>query len=173
MRAVVEDFRMQAVGGMEAAIDIYEGCIVPSIIANCSTWMDIQKQSEDRLDDLQDLFGRVLLKMPQSTHRLAFRGALGLLGSRWRVFQEKVLLVKAISIKAQDDDCLAKEMLEEQVRMGWPGLALEVQEICKLRGLPDITQRGINLDKTEIKEAMKGGHLQSLKEEIRGVKLKR
>ena len=77
LRAVVKDFRMQAVRGMEAAIDIYEICIVPSLIANCATWMDIQKESENRLNDLQDLFGRVLLKMPQSTPRLAIRGALG------------------------------------------------------------------------------------------------
>ena len=116
LRTVVEDFRMQAVGGMEAAIDLYESCIVPSLITNCATWMEIQKESEDRLDDLQDLFGRVLLKLPQSTPRLAIRGALGLLGSRWRVYQEKVLLVKAI--KEQEDGCLAKEVLEEQVRMG-------------------------------------------------------
>ena len=119
LRAVVEDFRVQAVGGMEAAIDIYESCIVPSLIANCATWLEIQKESEDRLDDLQDLFGRVLLKMPQSTPRLAIRGALGLLGSKWRVYQEKVLLVKAI--KEQEDGCLAKEVLEEQVRMGCQG----------------------------------------------------
>ena len=37
LRAVIEDFRMQSVGGMEAAIDLYESCIVPSLIANCST----------------------------------------------------------------------------------------------------------------------------------------
>ena len=41
LRTVVEDFRMQAVGGMEAAIDIYESCIVPSLITNCATWMEI------------------------------------------------------------------------------------------------------------------------------------
>ena len=81
---------------MEAAIDLYESCIVPSLIANYSTWMDIKKDTEDRLYGLQDLFGWVLLKMPQSTPRRAIRGALGLLGMRFGVFQEKVLLVKAI-----------------------------------------------------------------------------
>ena len=169
LRAVVEDFRMQSVGGMEAAIDLYESCIVPSLIANCSTWLDIKKDTEDRLDGLQDLFGRVLLKLPQSTPRLAIRGALGLLGMRWRVFQEKVLLVKAI--KEQEEGCLAKEVLEEQVRMGWPGLAREVQEICQLTGLPDITNSDINIEKEEIKEAMTVSHLKYLKEEMKGAKL--
>ena len=59
LRAVIEDFRMQSVGGMEAAIDLYETCIVSSLIANCATWLDIKKDTEDRLDGLQDLFGRV------------------------------------------------------------------------------------------------------------------
>ena len=57
--------------------------------------------------------------------------------------------------------------------MGWPGLALEVQEICRVTGLPDITQRSINPDKMEIKEAMKVSHLLNLLEEMKGVKLER
>ena len=65
------------------------------------------------------------------------------------MYQEKVLLVKAI--KEQEDGCLAKEVLEEQVRMGWPGLAQEVKEICHLTGLPDITERDVKLDKIEIR----------------------
>ena len=35
LRAVSEDVRMQAVGGFEAALDLYESCIVPSLLANC------------------------------------------------------------------------------------------------------------------------------------------
>ena len=34
LRAVIEDFRMQAVGGLEAAIDLYESCIVPSLMGD-------------------------------------------------------------------------------------------------------------------------------------------
>ena len=48
------------------------------------------------------------------------------------------------------------------MRVGWPGLILEVQEICRISGLPDIMQRGICLDKTQIKEAMKVSHLMYL-----------
>ena len=98
--------------------------------------MEIRKETEDKLDAIQDLFGRVLLQVPQSTPRLATRAALGLQGMKWRVWQAKVLLVEAIM--EQEEDCLAREVLEEQVRMGWPGLAQEVQEICKEIGLPDV-----------------------------------
>ena len=32
LRALVEDFRMQSVGGCQAALDLYESCIVPSLL---------------------------------------------------------------------------------------------------------------------------------------------
>ena len=72
--AVIEDVRMQALGGMEAGIDIYESSSVPSLLSNCASWLEIQKHTIDKLDALQDLFGRVLLQAPQSTPRLAIRG---------------------------------------------------------------------------------------------------
>ena len=90
LRALVEDVRMQAVGGLGAAIDLYESCIVTSLLANCSTWTEIKKKSEEDLDALQDLFCRVLLQVPQSTPKLSARAALGLLGMSLRIKKEKV-----------------------------------------------------------------------------------
>ena len=112
LRALVEDVRMQAVGGLGAAIDLYESCIVTSLLANCSTWTEIKKKTEEDLDALQDLFCRVLLQVPQSTPRLSARAAPGLLGPMgmsWRIKQKKVLLV--LALKQQEEDCLAS----------WPG----------------------------------------------------
>ena len=86
LRAIAEDFRMQAVEGIESAIDLYKNCIVPSLLANCSTWTEIEKQTEKRLDATQSLFGRVLLQVPQSSPRLATQAALGLLGMEWKRF---------------------------------------------------------------------------------------
>ena len=82
LRAIIEDFRMQTIGGMEASIDLYEACIIPSLLSNCSSWLEIDQKCEDKLDAIQDLFGRVLLQVPKSTPRLAIRGALGAGGGR-------------------------------------------------------------------------------------------
>ena len=149
LRALVEDFRMQAIGGVESAIDLYESCIIPSLLSNASTWMEITKETENKLDAIQDLFGRVLLQVPQSTPKLATRGALGLQGMKWRVWEAKVLL--ALAIREQEEDCLAREVWEEQVRMGWPGLATEVQKICKDVGLPDVTDIKNRVEKEDVK----------------------
>ena len=64
LRAVIEDVRMQAVGGFEAALDLYESCIVPSLLANCGTWTQIEKKTVEKLDTLQDMYGRVIMKVP-------------------------------------------------------------------------------------------------------------
>ena len=52
LRALIEDFRMQRIGGMEAAIDLYKSCIVPSLLSNAATWMEVKKETEDKLDGL-------------------------------------------------------------------------------------------------------------------------
>ena len=169
LRALIEDFRMQTIGGMEAAIDLYESCIVPSLLSNASTWMEVRKETEEKLDGLQDLLGRVLLQVPQSTPKLETRGALGLLGMKWRVWQAKVLL--AVAIREQEEGCLAREVWEEQVRMGWPGLAREVKAICKEIGIADITDSQTRIDKDEIKEAIIINHLKCMKEDMSGKKL--
>ena len=166
---LIEDIRMQAIGGMDTAIELYKSCIVPSLMANCATWMDIRKETEKKLDAIQDLFGKVLLQMPQSTPKMSIRAALGLLSMRHRVWQKKIFLVAAIW--QQDDDCLARQVLEEQVRQGWPGLAREVKEICRQVGLPDATDQKTVLDKEAIKIAIKVHHLQTLKENMTGQKI--
>ena len=164
LRSIIEDFRMQAVGGFEAAIDLYESSIIPSLLNNCSTWLDIDRKCEDRLDEIQDLFCRVLLQVPKSTPKLALRGALGLLGMKWRVWEAKVLL--HLAIQEQEDGGVAREVLEEQIRMEWPGLGMEVRNICKEVGLPDLTQSNTHADKEAIKQAIKYNHLKHLKAEM-------
>ena len=64
---LIKDVRMQAVRGIDTAIELYESSIVPSLIANCETWQEIRKDTEDKLDALQDLIGKVVLQMPNLT----------------------------------------------------------------------------------------------------------
>ena len=88
---------------------------------------------------------------------------------KWRVWQAKLLL--AVAIREQEEGCLAREVWEEQVRMGWPGLAQEVKDICKQIGLPDVTDSQARIEKDAIKEAIVINHLKCLKEDMSGKKL--
>ena len=87
----------------------------------------------------------------------------------WRIKQEKILLV--LAIKEQEDGCLAKEVLQEQVRMERPGLGQEVMDICREIGLPDATKEEIVIQKEDVKEAILMNHLKYLKVEMKGKKL--
>jgi hypothetical protein len=125
---------MQGVGGCQSAIDIYESCIIPSLLTNAGTWVQMSEEAVNRLDDLQDTFGRALLSLPLSAPRASLRATLGLQAMKWRVWEAKILLVQAI--RGQEEGGPAREVLEEQLQMGVPGLAQEVSQICQDIQLP-------------------------------------
>ena len=108
---------------------------------------------------------RSLLKMPGSTPIPALRALTALLGFKWRIWQEKLLLVVAIK---KAEGTLAKMVMEEQLLMGWPGLCQEVSRICDTIGLPDVCLEDV--DKTEIKEAIFWHHYAVMKEEMEPLK---
>ena len=83
---------------------------------------------------------------------------------KYMVMEAKVLLV--LAIQRQEEGGLAREVLEEQLAMGFPGLGHEVREICKEVGLPDATRMDIH--KKEVKEAIKLSSLRDVKAEMAG-----
>ena len=158
---------MQAVGGCQSALDLYDSCIIPSLLTNDGTWVEMSEKAVNMLDSTQDTFARVLLALPISAPRASLRATLGLLGGKWRVWEAKLLLLQAI--RRQEQGGLARDVLEEQVDMGWPGLASEVSYICKELKIPDAAKEDV--DKETIKKAVKYRHLTQFKKELTGDKL--
>ena len=124
--------------------------------------MMIQEDTIKKLDALQNLCILVLLKMPLSTPRLATRALSGLLGMKWRIWKEKINLVKAI--KKLEDNTLAKEVYNDQLEYELPGLVKEVKKICRELSIPDVTEHEVT--KEEINDAIEIHHLKNLKEEM-------
>jgi hypothetical protein len=60
---------------------------------------------------------------------------------------------------------LAKTVLEEQIAMGWPGVAQKVAAICETVGLPCTCIEDV--DKMEVVEAIMFHHIKALKEEMK------
>ena len=69
---------------------------------------------------------------------------------KWRIWQEKVLLV--IRIKNHEPDTLCRQVYEEGRKRSWPGLAKEVSDICETIGIEDVNI--VMVSKTEVKEAI-------------------
>ena len=158
---------MQGVGGAQSAIVLYESCIVSSLLTNAGTWVDMKEESVNRLDNIQDTFNRALISLPLSAPRASLQATLGIQGMKWRDWEAKILLIQAIG--GQEEGNLAREVLEEQLQMGGPGLAQEVTHICKRLSLPDASREDVS--KEDIKKAVHFDSIKSLKLELKGRKL--
>ena len=51
--AIVKDWRSQCVGGFRSAIDLFELAILPSLLYNSDTWIQMPKAAEEILEDIQ------------------------------------------------------------------------------------------------------------------------
>ena len=85
---------------------------------------------------------------------------------KWRIWEQKLLLVKAI--RQLEDNVLAKEVFDQQLEMGWPGLNKEATEICESIGLPDVCRKDVS--KQAIQEAVFYDHYKELKQEVASFK---
>ena len=64
----------------------------------------------------------------------------------------------------KQDGSLAKAIFDEQVVMGWPGLAKEVEVICKEVGLENVYEKEVR--KEEVEEALFYANQKMIKEEM-------
>jgi hypothetical protein len=164
----MKDFRMQVVGGLQGAFDIWERAIIPSLMANSGSWVAINKSALKTLTELQNLFCRLAYSCPGSTPLPALLSEAGLLSMDHRVMSEKVSLVtKILNATSDQEENYARDILQEQLNNGWDGLTKEVVEICKKVGLPNGCTQYIPMD--EIKKAIMMSNAQKIKEQMQGL----
>ena len=143
------------------AWDLWNLAVVPSLINNCSTWIGITTNIVDKLETLQENYIRMMLEVPVSTPKMALRAETGLLSMKHRIWYEKVNLVTAIKGMKEG---LAKEVYEEQVLHGWPGLAQEVGVICNTIGIPNANSNIIS--KKNLSDALRNHDRQEILEKF-------
>ena len=168
--AIMKDHRMQAMGGMQVAWEIWERSLVPALLANCGSWARITKTALKTLNDTQSLYCRLIYACPDSTPIPALRGEAGLLNFENRIILEKICLVTRIMNQDNEEDTYAKEILKEQIAMEWEGLAKEVLKFCQEVGLSNPCEQFLNRE--EVSEAIMYSHLKTLKVEYSMEKLK-
>jgi hypothetical protein len=167
VRAIMEDFRVQAIGGMAGAWDLWEGGICASLLANCSTWVMMTMETEKKLEQFQNKYLRLIYSCPPSTPLPALRSQAGMLGVSQRIWLEKINIVSVI-LHLSEEDNYSRQVLQEQVIMNWEGLAKEAKELCKRLGLPDVTQKYI--PREDIKSAVVYNNVKTVKEEMAPMK---
>ena len=138
------------------AWDLWEAALIPSLLANCGTWTELPSKAVEELEDMQNLFIRMMLQVPVSTPKAALRGETGILGMRHRIWLEKVKLAQFL--RQSGTSTLAGAVYHEQVVQGWPGLAMEVEDICKTLEISNL-----EITKSDIKNAISKHHAEELR----------
>ena len=160
-KQIIETIQMQAIGGMMAAKQLWEGAIVPSLLNGAGTWIGITKEGEAMCEEIQELFWLVMFRVAKSGPKVMLTAETVSMRMKQRIWKEKLLAANTI---LQQEDSLAKRMYLEQLTMGWPGLSTEVAEICKEVGLENINEMTIN--KKEIQDAVFYHNYGEIKEEM-------
>ena len=78
-KSIVDDYRMQSIGGLLGAFDIWEMAICPSLLTNFEMWVEMSEEASKALDDIKKLFLQVILETPGSTPRPSFSWETGTL----------------------------------------------------------------------------------------------
>ena len=110
------------------------------------------------------MFLRMIYSCPPTTPLPALRTSAGMLSLETRVWLEKVCLTTRILHTREEEENHCREVLEEQLEQGWPGLTSEVQDICSKVGLPDATKSYLN--RKEVVKCMEYHSMKVAKEEM-------
>ena len=140
---IVNDWRTQAVGGMETALVLWEGCCIPSLLNGAGNWIGISAATEKKLNQLQYYFLRLALQVGPGASLAALSWDVMALDMGLRVYKEKILLV--LFIRKLQDHTLAKQIYKEQRLRKWPGLVTETTQICIDLGKEDCNSTNIDL----------------------------
>ena len=168
IRSIIEEFPMQAIAGMMAAWTLWERALVPSLLSGAGTWIGMKNNSKaiELCDSAQNFFWRVMLTVPESCPKVALRCETNMLGMKWRIWLEKILLL--VRIRNQESTSLSRQIYEESKANGWPGLGEEVREICETIGIPDVNE--VTVSKSVIKQAIWNDHYADMKRELESSK---
>ena len=68
---IVNDWRAKVAGGFETAIMLWEKCCIPSLMHGAGTWVEIDPNTEKRLNRLQNWFVRLIWQIGKGSPQAA------------------------------------------------------------------------------------------------------
>ena len=159
---------MHKLGGISSGLDIFNLAILPAFIYNAETWLDLPKQTLERLETLQNTLLRCLLGVPVSAPTPALHWDVGQLSMEHKVNVKKLTFSHYLS--NLDDSVLAKEIFTIQKELKFPGFLPEIQNLIEFYDLPNIIDENCVLTKGKwtslVKEAIKSKYEEELKDKM-------
>ena len=166
--SVVNDCRVTSVGGLVAGIQIWESSVIPFLINNCETWVELKPKTVKLLDDLQLKFLRILLATPTTCPYPTLLWDTGCLAMSHRIAQRKLLFYHhLVNLPA---DSLASQVAAIQERLGFPGLVHECKSLMKIYALSNIKSYSKVQWKNTVKKAIVTANQNDLSEKAKDYK---
>ena len=151
--SILNDYRIDAAGGVLTGLEIFDLAVTPCLLNNAETWTLISKESESKLEHMQNCLFRSLLGVPESTPKPLLRFDLGSLSMTEKIHAKKLNFIH--HLKYLDPNSLASEVYSLQVNCNFPGLVSECRQLLKYYGLPNLIDREIEMSKESWKRKVK------------------
>ena len=134
----LEDDRIQAVGWLVSAVNVFNAVIVSTLLYGCGSWTNMTKTQEDLVEAIQR---QCLVTVLGITPKCSYRSLLYVTG-----IMPAVDVIKKIKVTFLNDlfhvkaSGICKEVLEKEYELDMvKGLVKEVKEICGVVELDDVS----------------------------------
>jgi hypothetical protein len=102
IKAVIDDCRSHVTGGIQTGLEIWEMAVLPYLTNNCESWTGLTDTAVQELDNLQNLFYRVLLQVPTGCPIPMMYWDCGGLLMRNRILKKKLMFLHHIATLSQE-----------------------------------------------------------------------
>ena len=92
-KAMMEDFKLQAIAGMEGAWILWERAIIQTLLSGCGGWIGIGKKTYEKLDGIQNDILKMINSCNPTTPKPLLRIQAGMCSMKHRVWIEKLCVV--------------------------------------------------------------------------------
>ena len=96
---------MYRIVGRASKTKVVEMVVIPSVLNNSDTWMEIESSATNRLDELQNCMFKKLFAVPNSVPTPALRSELGCLSMEERIDSRKFNFI--FHVKTLEEPALA------------------------------------------------------------------
>ena len=136
IRSVVEDCRSNILGGLQIGLNLWEATIVPMLLFNSETWVNITDKTLNELETIQKRFLRCILAVGPGCPIPSMYWETGTVLMKYRILQRKLIFLHHLS--TLPDSSLAKEVYTLQKQLNLPGLLTECEEFLHKYELYDM-----------------------------------
>ena len=120
IRSVIEDTRSEKLGSLGVAFDIWEAAIVTMLTHNSESWVSMSRKTTKVLDDLFHKFCQIIFRVGTGCPVVSYYWQSGSLTFSNRILGKQLNFIHHLA--NLPEGALARNILDEQVRLSLPGL---------------------------------------------------